>query len=166
MSRYPALCLAHERGSVGGRLGTLAPTGHSEKIEQSSPPGPPYSGASQQPGFRTQPARARLLWPRAVWGPHKGGCQVPEVFSKQGESSTYPEGDVGAQQAASNGGIAPGHDRVDLRECQVCQVGLDQQRSLGLQTGKTSDSPSWPGYSLFPQGWARHSGSRGSQGQR
>lgn len=52
---------------------------------------------------------------------------------------SYPEGDVGPQQGAGNGGIASGHDHVHLRERHVCQVGPDQQRSLSLQAGKTSD---------------------------
>lgn len=80
-----------------------------------------------------------------MWGSHKGGLWVLEVFSKQRESSPYPKGDVGTQQTPSNGGVASGHDSMDFRERHVCQVGLDQQRSLSLQTGKILDNQSWPG---------------------
>lgn len=64
---------------------------------------------------------------------------------RQREGFTYPEGDVGAQQAASNGGVASCHDNVDFRERHVCQIGPDEQRSLRLQTRKMSDSQSRPG---------------------
>lgn len=66
-----------------------------------------------------------LLWPGAVWGSHKDGFQVLNI-AEQKEGSAYPKGDVGAQQAASNGGVTSGHNNMDFRECHVCQVGPDQ----------------------------------------
>lgn len=72
---------------------------------------------------------------------------------------SYPKGDVGPQQGAGNGGIASGHDHVHFGERHVCQVGPDQQRSLSLQAGKTSDKqlarPAQAAGRLFPRGVGR-----------
>lgn len=60
--------------------------------------------------------------------------------SQAEKGSTYPKGDVGAQEAAGNSSIASSHDNVNFRERHICQVGPDQQRRFGLQTSQMADN--------------------------
>lgn len=114
------------------------------------PTGLPHSGdvlsQHSSPGSRhrqeSSPEAGRTGW--ELCGAPWGGAWALSCL-RQREGFTYPEGDVGAQQAASNGGVASRHDNVDFRERHVCQIGPDEQRSLRLQTRKMSDSQSRPG---------------------
>lgn len=48
------------------------------------------------------------------------------------EDSTYPKGDIGAQEAAGNSSVASSHDNVNFGERHVCQVGPNEQGSFSL----------------------------------
>ena len=40
--------------------------------------------------------------------------------------------DISSKDSASNGSEAARHDRVNLRQCELVEVGLDDERSSGL----------------------------------